>query len=308
MKSSFLGQAYAGHLHRLVRIHCERGQNHSTFFLRNQAELELLRRLVGRKPLGSRLKLCVLGCSNGAEVYSILWALRSARPDLKINTRAADISQDILDFAETGIYSLTTPEVVRTPTRNLLLDAFERVSREEMESMFDLRQDRAMVKPWLKEGITWLRQDATDPGLLNSLGPQDIVVANRFLCHMTIVEAEKCLRNIVRLVKPGGYLFAAGIDVDVRTAVAKAMGWKPITDMIRQVHEGDPSLTNGWPSEYWGLEPFSTQRPDWTVRYASAFQIGERPQIGETPRADSLPATSTAFPFVEDGSSERELA
>jgi SAM-dependent methyltransferase len=245
-----------------------------------------MRRLVDKKPQGSRLNLCVLGCSNGAEVYSILWAIRSARPDLKINTHAIDVSQDILNFAEKAVYSRTAQEVVKTPNGDMMLDMFERISSEEMESVFDLQLDRATVKPWIREGITWLCQDATQSGLLTVLEPQDIVVANRFLCHMNITESEKCLRNIVRLVKPGGYLFVAGIDVDVRMAVAQAMGWKPVTDLMKQVHEGDPSLTNGWPWEYWGLEPFSDHRPDWQMRYASVFQIGE------TPRVDSMPGSA----------------
>jgi hypothetical protein len=32
------------------------------------------------------------------------------------------------------------------------------------------------------------------------LGLQDIVIANRFLCHMEPRDAERCLRNIARLV------------------------------------------------------------------------------------------------------------
>jgi chemotaxis methyl-accepting protein methylase len=287
IRSSSLGRAYGGHLHRLVRLHVERGQNHSTFFLRNQAELELMRRLVDKKAQGSRLNLCVLGCSNGAEVYSILWSVRSARPDLNIRTHGIDVSQDILDFAARAVYSLTSPEVVKTPNGDLMLDLFERISPEEMESVFDLQPDRATVKPWLKEGITWLCQDAMDSGLRNLLEPQDIVVANRFMCHMTIPEAEKCLRNVARIVKPGGYLFVAGMDVDVRAAVAKALGWKPVTDLMKQVHEGDVSLTNGWPWEYWGLEPFSSRRPDWQIRYASVFQIGEIPPV------DSIPGSAS---------------
>jgi chemotaxis methyl-accepting protein methylase len=298
IRSSPLGRAYAGHLHRLVRLHVQRGQNHSTFFLRNQAELELMRRLVDKKPQGSRLNLCVLGCSNGAEVYSILWAIRSARPDVRINTHAIDVSQDILNFAEKAVYSRTAPEVVKTPNGDMMLDMFERISPEEMESVFDLQLDRAIVKPWLRQGITWLCQDATQSGLLSLLEPQDIVVANRFLCHMNISESEKCLRNIARLVKPGGYLFVAGIDVDVRMAVAQAMGWKPVTDLMRQVHEGDPSLTNGWPWEYWGLEPFSDHKPGWQIRYASVFQIGETTRVDSVP-AGALHMVSSRIPSCE---------
>jgi hypothetical protein len=89
--------------------------------------------------------------------------------------------------------------------------------------------------------------------------------------------AERCLRNLARLVKPGGYLFISGIDLDVRTRVAKEMGWKPITDLMREIHEGDVSVRRGWPLEYWGLEPFSNDRPDWKLRYASVFQIGTTP-------------------------------
>jgi 2-polyprenyl-3-methyl-5-hydroxy-6-metoxy-1,4-benzoquinol methylase len=134
--------------------------------------------------------------------------------------------------------------------------------------------DQATVKAWLREWITWCRADANDPELVNLLGPQDIVVANRFLCHMTPVAAEKCLGNIARLVKPGGYLFVSGIDLDVRARVAKSMGWKPVPDLIREIHEGDTSLRKGWPIEYWGLEPFCDSRSDWEIRYASVFQIG----------------------------------
>ena len=69
--------------------------------------------------------------------------------------------------------------------------------------------------------------------------------------------------------------------MDVRTKVARAMGWKPVTDLMREIHEGDPSLRERWPLAYWGLEPFSDKRPDWKIRYASAFQIGEALRVTE---------------------------
>ena len=53
------------------------------------------------------------------------------------------------------------------------------------------------------------------------------------------------------------------------------MGWKPVTDLMREIHEGDPSMREVWPLEYWGLEPFRDNRPDWKIRYASVFQVGE---------------------------------
>ena len=99
-------------------------------------------------------------------------------------------------------------------------------------------------------------------------------MANRFLCHMDPPDAEACLRNVAHLVKRGGYLFVSGVDLDVRTKVAREMGWKPVTELLREIHEGDTSLIKGWPLEYWGLEPLCDDRSDWKLRYASVFQIG----------------------------------
>lgn len=230
-----------------------------------------MRRLLGQSSaLGSRLDIAVLGCSSGAEVYSILWTIRSARPDLKLKMHAVDISQDILQVAEGGVYSRKAEN--RSHDGSHHWSIVERMVDGELEAMFELEGDQARVRPWLKEGIVWLCGDAGDPAVRSALGSQDMVVANRFLCHMEPTSAAKCLRNIAQIVKPGGYLFVSGIDLDVRTAVAKEMGWKPVTDLMRAIHEGDPTLRRGWPLTYWGLEPFCDDLPDCKIRYASVFQ------------------------------------
>jgi len=87
-----VGQMYGRHLHARVRLHAERKQYFGTFFLRNRAELELMRRILDRKPRNSSLQMAVLACSKGAEVYSVVWTIRAARPDLRLNMRAVDIS------------------------------------------------------------------------------------------------------------------------------------------------------------------------------------------------------------------------
>jgi chemotaxis methyl-accepting protein methylase len=277
-------RAYGRHVHALVRRYAERKQNHSTFFLRNRPEMELLRRLLDQKPSGTNIDVSVLACSKGAEAYSFLWTMRSARPDLKLHMSAVDISKEILEFAARGVYSCIGDD----PNRKRVAEngdrtwqdqpasIFERMTDQEVEAIFDVAGGQAKIKPWLKERISWLCGDVADPQFVGVLGPQDIVVANRFLCHMKPAAAEACLRNIAHLVKPGGYLFVSGVDVDVRTKVAQDLGWKPVTDLIREIHEGDAtSLRDAWPLKYWGLEPFCDDRPDWRVRYAAVFQIGE---------------------------------
>jgi chemotaxis methyl-accepting protein methylase len=72
----------------------------------------LIRHLGEQRTHGATLRVAVLGCSIGAEVYSILWTIRSARPDLNIVLHALDISKEILDFAERGVYEPSTCAVV----------------------------------------------------------------------------------------------------------------------------------------------------------------------------------------------------
>ena len=108
---------------------------------------------------------------------------------------------------------------------------------------------------------------------MSILGPQDIVIANRFLCHMGPGAADHILRNLAHVLKPGGYLFVSGIDLDVRTRVALEMKWNAVTELMEEVHDGDPSIRDCWPLEYWAKEPFQAKRYDAMIRYASAFQI-----------------------------------
>ena len=287
-----LGRAYGKHLHHLICRYGDRRQSHSTFFLRNRPELELMLHLLEHTPQHARIHISVVACSKGAEVYSILWKIRSARPDLTVIASAVDISQEVIDFAAVGTYSLNSIDATTTPDREQTgqandmnwedqlwgqqaLSMFERMTAEEIHQMFEVTDDQAMIRPWLKQGITWLSGDVTDPKFAAALGPHDIVVANRFLCHMQPATAEACLRNIARLVKPGGYIFVSGVDLDVRVKVARDSGWQPVTHLIKEVHEGDFSLIKGWPLEYWGLEPFCEDPVDCRVRFASVFRITE---------------------------------
>jgi len=259
-----------------------------TFFFRNRPELELLIRLLDTKEQASALNITILGCSKGAEVYSFSYSIRCARPDLKIRLCALDIDPDVLEFAEEGVYSLKRWVPEQNSSSGSLIPGdlalrtfgdqktsiFERMSSSEIQAMFECESEQARVKPQFRGGITWHLGNAGDPKLVDVFGLQDIVVANRFLCHMEPEEAETCLRNLSRLVKPGGHLFVSGVDLGVRTKVARELGWIPVTELINEIHEGDPSLRKDWPLQYWGLEPLDRRRKDWEIRYASVFQLG----------------------------------
>jgi len=273
---------YGAHLHSLVLKFVDRRQNHSTFFFRNRAEIELIRRLADQASHGSRIDMAIFACSKGAEVYCIAWALKTARPDLTIKLRAIDISQEVVEFAKRGVYSLRGEDDKRDAAKSGVAtfsdqppgySPFMFMSESEKNAMFDRDADVVRIKPWIKEGIIWQCADAGDPELTSLIPLQDMVIANRFLCHMQPAAAERILRNISRVVKPGGYLFVSGIDLDVRMRVAQDLKWDAITELMKEVHDGDPSIRDGWPFDYWAKEPLDASRGDAAIRYASAFKI-----------------------------------
>ena len=278
-----------GHcVYPLVRMEHVRAQAFNTYFLRNRPELELIRRLVDKKRRGDTLRVAVLGCSTGPEAYSIAWTIKTARPDLKLILHAADISKEAVEYAERGVYPLDARvgdkqihdcmaggrwKVSQDGSELVGSEIFERMTADERAEMFDHYEGVAVVQQWIKDGMEFSVQDAKDPGIVESLGPQDLVVASNFLCHMEDSEADRCLRNIARLVAPSGCLIVSGIALDVRTGVAREMGWLPVTDLVEEVHDGDISLRGQWPYHYTGLEPLNKKRRDWRIRYATAFQL-----------------------------------
>lgn len=282
---------YGDFLHALARAHGVRTQAPSTFFLRNRPQLELIKRLIERRGRGDLLRVAVLGCSTGAEAYSIAWRIRTARPDLRVTLRAVDISRRAIEFAECGRYSRVAAQLSKT-------DVFERMNETEMMDLFDHTGDSVEVKSWIKEAIRWQVGDIAGPEAVDALGPQDIVTANNFLCHMPPEMAEGCLRNIARLVHPGGHLLVSGIDLDVRTRVAADLGWLPLEELIEECHEGDPSNRTLWPFHYAGLEPLNKNKQDWKRRYATAFQVlpymkGNAPMNPDTKDAAGTKSTGS---------------
>jgi SAM-dependent methyltransferase len=262
-------ESYGNILLAMVRLQERKKQNYGTLFFRNRPQLELIRRLCDRKPKSSTLKITIFACSKGAEIYSILYKIRSSRPDLNVIAHAVDISKEVMEFAQKGVYSLEMPDLY-VPLLNSL-------TSEEMQAMFNVEGDKAIIKSWIKEGVIWNVGDAADPEMIHALGLQDIVVGNNFLCHMDAEHAEACLVSISRAVKSGGYLVVSGIDLDVRTRVANRLGWKPIHELMEDVHDGDFYLRRDWPWKYWGLEPMNKGRYDWNVRYASVFELARQP-------------------------------
>jgi hypothetical protein len=156
-------RAYGSWLHALARMRPVRMSYFYTSFFRNKPLLELARRLCDQHDNGSRITITVLGCSIGAEVYSLLWTIRSKRPDLKIVVNAMDLAKEAVEFARDGIYPPGCSKFTDAPM-------FASMTKEERQGLFDDDGHQLTIKPWLKENITWQVGDASDPELVNRVG------------------------------------------------------------------------------------------------------------------------------------------
>ena len=258
-------RVFAGRvMHRLICRYQEKQMSLYTRFFRNPPQLEALAQLALLWKSRSTLLLAVLGCSTGAEAYSAVWVLRSARPDLRVVCVGLDTSEPAILAARRGIYANDSTEL-------------KGVSEEQLELMFDRQDGFYSVKETLREGVSFLVGDACDKRLVETLGLQDIVMGNNFLIHLPDRAAEACLHNLDKLVAPGGALAVWGVDLDIKTRAVNSLKLKPFPYpvSIQNIYEADERALAVWPLKWWGLEPLDKARRDWIIRYCTVFRKPE---------------------------------
>jgi chemotaxis methyl-accepting protein methylase len=271
-------QAIGRLVHRRVcRVQERVAANYYTRFFRNLPQLEVFRDLVLQRPEGKPLKVVSLGCSTGAELYSALWIVRTARPRQQVHALGIDLSERCIHRAAAGEYPLDSKEVAR-------------VSEVTYEHLFTRDRDTLRVQDWLREGVAWRVGNVCSPDLASELGSQDIVLANNFLFHMSPEQSTICLRNIARLTAHDGYLFIWGVDRDVRMRVVRDLGLVPVVARLVDIYTADESALKAWPLLYWGVEPMRGGARDWPLRYTTVFKWPDRPHPeGEPAGAAAAP-------------------
>lgn len=258
-------------IHRQVTRHQARSQSHSTWFMRNVPQLEVVRDLLREWPSSAPLQMASIGCSTGAELYSALFVIRSARRDLDVVACGVDISSGVVEAARAGRYHPAIP-AAQAGLYDPGIPEVSDLSAELQAALFVEEDGYLTVRDWIREGVAWAVGDARGQSLLDLLEPQDIAIANNFLGPMSDADAEACLRNVVRIVRPGGYLVVDGVDLDLKTRVVRSLGLLPVCDRIEEVHSADPSKRD-WPWTRWSHEPFDRRRPGWKIRYATVFRV-----------------------------------
>lgn len=208
------------------------------------------------------LNITVVGCSNGAEAYTILSVLSDRRPGLSCHVRGYDINADCVDKARAAIYR--REEIFNNKA---ITSAF-------VEHTFDRHGDDYVVKPSIAGRAEFATGDVLSDALVTTASRSDIVFAQNFLFHLTRDMASRALENILRMTRPGSALLIDGTDLDLRYRFVRRHGLLPVEYEIGRIHdEARWARAAGWPYSYWGLEPFMTSRRDWQRRYATIFIV-----------------------------------
>jgi chemotaxis protein methyltransferase CheR len=253
--------------HKLSLLVSDRENSNFTGFLRLPTQFKALAgpalaHVRSRRSSETPLRVTVVGCSNGAEAYTIASVLLAADPGLRFHVRGYDIDPDCIRYAGRARYAADEIYNNKVITERFVAETFDRAG------------DSFVVKPHIAAHVDFERGDVLDLALATAAAGSDIVFAQNFLFHLSPKDAWHALENILRIARPGSALFLDGTDLDLRQRFARRQRLLPLDYEIETIHvEARRARAVGWPYSYWGLEPFLTYKRDWQRRYATIFLV-----------------------------------
>jgi len=247
--------------HKVILKTSKRKNDNYTQFLRLPTQFQALNSIIDEYfRCNEQVNICVLGCSDGSESFSISSTLLTNFPDLKFKIFSYDIDESILDKARIGRYK-----------REQIFDN-KLITKEFIENTFKINNDIFEVKNLISKHVNFEKLDVLDREKVSSLGKFDLIFSQNFLFHLKSKDVLKAFSNIVSILKENSVLFIDGIDLELREKLTIKYDLTPYGFNIEKIHnEAREARGAGWPYHYWGLEPFSKDKPDWERRYATIF-------------------------------------
>lgn len=185
--------------------------NESSFFRDlhpfNALRSHILPELIAKRGKERVLNIWSNACSSGQEVYSIAMLIRENFPELagwKVSLTATDISKQILDKAQSGIFTQT--EINRGLPMPLVIKNFKREGvhwriSEDIRKMVNFRLLN-LIEPW----------PATLPKM-------DIVFLRNVLIYFNVETKKQILDKIHRVMHSDGVLFLGGAETTMNLNV-----------------------------------------------------------------------------------------
>jgi len=242
-----------------------RSQAHTyTKFYRSPAQLDVLASRVIPGLLNSsnerRLRIVIFACSTGAEAYTVASELSAKFPSLDFQIDASDLHEDMVRYAREARY-----------TKNeIFFD--DAIPDEFIDRTFEFDGDQFVVRPELREKVTFGSVNLLDTEQIRATQPGHVVFAQNVLCHLGPADAKKAFSNIRKSLLPGGYLFLDGANLDVRQKLVESAELVPLPENLRLIHnDARANVSPDWWNYYYGVEPFMPFRSDKLLRYSTIY-------------------------------------
>lgn len=170
-----------------------------TSFFREGSHFEFLSKILQEWFEKGQTRLRVWSCasSTGEEPYSIAMTVYDLIQEYGVDTKilATDISTKVLSKCMEGIYKEDKLESVNLRMRDRF---FEKYTDEGGEKLYKVRDN-------LKKLITFTRINLSKPPFPMQ-GPFDVVFCRNVMIYFDNIVRKKLLTDIIRLLRPGGYL------------------------------------------------------------------------------------------------------
>jgi chemotaxis methyl-accepting protein methylase len=248
---------------KITLLTSRRRNCHFTRFLRLPTQFDVLSGPVidflSKRRTMDELKVIVVGCSSGAEAYSIASILKNQHPNLSFTVYAYDIDQECINKARGGRYK---PEEVLN--NKILTSDFVNYTFDKIDGYYVIKND-------IQKHVHFYVADVLDPNLRHQIGTSDIVYAQQLLIHLKHAQAVRGFENICLLLNPRAALFIAGMELDMLVKLTREHNLIPCEYEVEEINNEIRITEGGWPYVYWGREPFMMVHKDWQRRYSTIF-------------------------------------
>lgn len=158
--------------------------------------LQDLRIRLGRSE--TPIKIAVIGCSAGEEVYSLAMALHHKYPPHKVALRGIDKNPQILLRAQSSLFKFSDHDG--------RLNFFDQIPQEYRRYFHCLEGHPGIFKinPLVQESIQFQKADVTEEFFSQNVPKQDIVVINNVFVHITEGNKAAAVDNLVKILALGG--------------------------------------------------------------------------------------------------------
>ena len=205
------------------------------------------------------LRIFSIGCSIGAEAYTVASYLSNRHPNLEFQIDCFDIDEKVIRTASEALFDPET-EVFNKKT----------VTDEFVKSTFDIEDRGYRIRSDIRRHLNFHVANILDDDVVERFGRADLIFAQNLLFHLEPKAAEIAFGNICRLLGDRSAVYIDGTDIPIRQRLSVTYGLRPLEAKIEEIHnEARWARAVGYPYHYWGLEPFSAAKRDWKRRYAT---------------------------------------